>query len=345
MKSINKLYSFLIYINIVDLIFILIFQESILYEYLPRSLMAIVFVFTGFYSLYKKHKIAIYYILAWVFLFLSLFIAEHELIGLDEIYILHIAFPLESLILSFALGYKLKQNLDKKEENDKILVHQSKLASMGEMINNISHQWRQPLTHLSFINMNISLAYEDNDLSEKYLNDKLNESNTQIEFMSETIDNFRDFYKPKKTKEYFLISSASQKAIDIIKPSLNFYNISISFNIEQDKRIKAFENEYSQVILNLLTNAKDVLVQRRIKDPSIYIDIKIENNRSVLYLYDNAGGIKDEIIEKVFEPYFSTKEKSSGIGLYMSKTIIESHFKGDISVYNNLNGACFRIEL
>ena len=345
MKSINKLYSFLIYINIVDLIFILIFQESILYEYLPRSLMAIVFVFTGFYSLYKKHKIAIYYILAWVFLFLSLFIAEHELIGLDEIYILHIAFPLESLILSFALGYKLKQNLDKKEENDKILVHQSKLASMGEMINNISHQWRQPLTHLSFINMNISLAYEDNDLSEKYLNDKLNESNTQIEFMSETIDNFRDFYKPKKTKEYFLISSASQKAIDIIKPSLNFYNISISFNIEQDKRIKAFENEYSQVILNLLTNAKDVLVQRQIKDPSIYIDIKIENNRSVLYLYDNAGGIKDEIIEKVFEPYFSTKEKSSGIGLYMSKTIIESHFKGDISVYNNLNGACFMIEL
>jgi signal transduction histidine kinase len=307
--------------------------------------MAILFVFTGFYSIFKKHKIALYYVFAWMILFVALFIAEQELISLDEMYILHIAFPLESLVLSFALGYKLKQNLDEKEDNDKILVQQSKLASMGEMINNIAHQWRQPLTHLSFINMNLSLAQEDNDLSKEYLTAKLNESNDQIEFMSETIDNFRDFYKPRKIRDNFLISSATQKAIDIINPSLEFHHISIVFNIENDKEIKSFENEYSQVILNLLTNAKDVLVAKRIKNPTITIDIKIENKKSVLYLYDNGSGIKEEFLDKVFEPYFSTKVKSSGIGLYMSKIIIESHFKGLISVSNTQNGACFRIEV
>ncbi len=126
--------------------------------------------------------------LPWVVLFFSLFIAEQDLVQLSEIYIIHIGFPLESLILSFALGYKLKLNLKEKEQNDQILIHQSKLASMGEMINNIAHQWRQPLTHLSYINMNLALAYEDNDFDKKYLNKKLKESNSQIDFMSQTID-------------------------------------------------------------------------------------------------------------------------------------------------------------
>ena len=119
-------------------------------------------------ALYKGQKTAGFYIAGWFVLFISLLLAEYELIGIDTLYIIHIGLPIESLILSFALGYKLKQTVEEKKEKEKILVHQSKLASMGEMINNIAHQWRQPLAHLSFINMDLQMASEDNDLNKKY---------------------------------------------------------------------------------------------------------------------------------------------------------------------------------
>ncbi|WP_108061822.1 sensor histidine kinase [Poseidonibacter lekithochrous] len=345
MKQMNKLLNFLVYIHVVDLIAIFIFKESILYGFMPRSVIVFILVFSGVIALINGQKTAIFYFLGWMVLFISLFISEYELIGIDMLYIVHIGFPLESLILSFALGYKLKQTVDEKKEKEKILVHQSKLASMGEMINNIAHQWRQPLSHLSFINMDLQMAQEDNDLKEKYLLDKLNESNNQIDFMSATIDNFKNFYQPRKEKEFFYVSAAIQSAIDIIKPSLDFSNININFRIEEDKKIKAYENEYSQVILNFLTNAKDVLLSRKIENPKIEVKLELENNRTVLSVNDNAGGIKNEIIDKIFEPYFTTKDKSSGIGLYMSKTIVESHLKGNINVKNNSNGACFVVEV
>ncbi len=345
MKSMNKVLNFLIYLNIVDLIFIFIFNLSLLYEYLPRSVVISVLVLAGIIALIKGQKTAIFYFIGWMILFLSLFIAEQELFGIDELYVIHIGLPLESLILSFALAYKLKQTADEKNEKEKILVHQSKLASMGEMINNIAHQWRQPLAHLSFINMDLQVAQEDNDLDKKYLLDKLNESNNQIDFMSQTIDDFKDFYKPVKTKEFFSISSATQRAIDIIKPSLEVAKIDLVFEIENDKKIKAYENEYSQVVLNFLTNAKDVLIQRDVKEPKIELNLQIKENKSILSVLDNGGGINNNDIERVFEPYFTTKDKSSGIGLYMSKIIVESHFKGEINILNTSKGACFSVEV
>ena len=204
MKRLNKLLSFLVYINIVDLIAIFIFNKSMLYEFLPRSVVLFILVVAGITALYKGQKTAGFYIAGWLVLFSSLMIAEYELIGIDVLYVLHVGFPVESLILSFALGYKLKQTVEEKKDKEKILVHQSKLASMGEMINNIAHQWRQPLAHLSFINMDLQLASEDNDLNKKYLIDKLEESNNQIDFMSATIDNFKNFYQPRKKKRVFL---------------------------------------------------------------------------------------------------------------------------------------------
>ena len=345
MKKMDTLLNFLIYINVVDLISIFIFKSSLLYLYLPRSAVISILILAGVIALFKGQKTAIFYFLGWLVLFLSLFIAEHELLGIDELYVIHIGFPLESLILSFALGYKLKQTVDEKNEKEKILVHQSKLASMGEMINNIAHQWRQPLAHLSFINMDLEVAQEDNDLSKKYLLDKLNESNNQIDFMSQTIDNFKDFYQPVKEKEFFLVSVATQKAIDIIKPSLDVSKIDFSFTIIADKKIRAYENEYSQVILNFLTNAKDVLISRNIKNPYIEVKLEIKKNKSFLSVLDNAKGIKLEDMEKIFEPYYTTKDKSSGIGLYMSKVIVESHLKGEIKVSNTLKGAQFIVEV
>jgi len=345
MKKINAILSFLVYINVVDLIAIFIFNKSMLYEYLPRSVVLFLLVIAGIIALYKGQKTAGFYIAGWVVLFTSLFIAEYELIGVDVLYVLHIGFPVESLILSFALGYKLKQTVEEKKEKEKILVHQSKLASMGEMINNIAHQWRQPLAHLSFINMDLQMASEDNDLDKKYLKDKLEESNNQIDFMSQTIDNFKNFYQPTKEKEFFKVSLATQSAIDIIKPLLDFSDIELDFKILSDKKIKAYENEYSQVVLNFLTNAKDVLIERKIVNPKIEVLLDVKNNKTVLSVKDNAGGINQELIEKIFDPYFTTKDKSSGIGLYMCKTIVYSHLKGSILVENTNLGACFSVEV
>lgn len=345
MPFINHILSLFVLLNIVDILGTLIFEYSILYV---DSFFFINFLFpaiAGVIAVYKGNKYAIFYTLGWSIIFCSVYAYEQDIIPLSGIYTIHIAAPMESLIFSFALAYMLKDLLKKQNEQEKLLIHQSKLASMGEMINNIAHQWRQPLSHLSFINMDIQVAYDDDDFNRKYLFNKLNESSDQIDFMSETIDNFRDFYKPTKQKELFYVSSEIKNAIDIIQPSLDFLNIKVDLEICEDKKIEAYPNEYSQVILNLLTNAKDVLVSRSTKEPKIDVKLLVLNNKSVLIITDNAGGIKDEIIDKIFDPYFTTKDKSSGIGLYMSKIIIETHFKGQISLENRLKGACFIVEV
>lgn len=163
--------------------------------------------------------------------------------------------------------------------------------------------------------------------------------------MSKTIDSFRDFYKPQKEKEYFWISYSVQKVIDIMEPLLKIYNIQINFKIIKDKQIKANENEYSQVVLNLISNAKDELILRKIVNPQISIEIDSKYSKTITSVYDNANGVNEEIIDKIFEPYFTTKENGTGIGLYMSKTIINSHFKGELKVKNQEKGACFSIEV
>jgi len=346
MKRINTFFNFLIYVHIVDLLLSCLLQYSILYLFLPRSLVIASLVFAGSISYFKGTKSSGFYVLGWCVLLVSLFITEYmPYFDLDLVHTLHIGLPLESLVLTFALGYKLKETIFEKKEKEKMYVHQNKLASMGEMINNIAHQWRQPLSHLSYINMNLQLASDDNDLSKKYLDEKLEESNNQLDFMSKTIDNFKDFYKLSKIKEEFFISMAVQKAIDIIHPSLVSSNIKMKYIIKSDKKIRAIENEYSQVVLNLLKNAKDALVIKAVKNAVITIEVDTRQNKSFVSVSDNAGGINSSIIEKVFEPYFTTKENSSGIGLYMSKMIIETHFRGTLSVSNDLAGARFCIEV
>lgn len=191
--------------------------------------------------------------------------------------------------------------------------------------------------------MNLQLLIEDEALGKEYLKEKIEESNTQLDFMSKTIDNFRDFYKPNKQKELFLISESIKKAIEIMNPIFKENKINLELNIIDDKEINAYENEYSQVVLNLLTNAKDALILRKIKDPLISITLRSGNLTTITTISDNAGGIETNNMEQIFEPYFTTKEKGSGIGLYMSKIIIENHFKGKLEILNNKFGASFLI--
>lgn len=341
MKYINITLNFFVLLNLLDIVAIILTGKSVLYEYMPFYVIFLLTAIAGIFAIWQKNYNAIVYTLGWFLVFLTLYLWQKDLIPISGIYAIHLVAPLESLIFSFALVFTLKQIINEKNENEKLLIHKSKLASMGEMINNIAHQWRQPLMNVSCINMNLQLASDDNELDKKYLDEKLHEVNEQLDFMSQTINNFIDFYKPTKEKAYFSISGATKKSIDIMKPILDTHKITLEFKVVKDKKINAYENEYSQVILNLISNAKDALLSKKVESPKIVIQI----DKDVTRVCDNAGGIEEEYINKIFEPYFSTKENGSGIGLYMSKMIMESHFKGALYARNTLRGACFYIRV
>lgn len=341
----SSLINFFLWINTIDIGIILLINYSLLYEYMPFYISFLIPSLLGLLSIINGNKNAIIYTIGWSFMASFVYMAEKDLIPFSGIYTIHFAAPMESLIFTLALAFALRRIVKEKNEKEKLLIHKEKLASMGEMINNIAHQWRQPLTHLSFINMNLQMASYDEKLSKEYLDEKIEESNKQLEFMSSTIDSFRDFYKPQKEKENFYLSKAIKQAVDIMAVLLEKENIELEIDIRKDKKIYAYENEYSQVVLNLITNAKDVLAQRQIEDGKIKITIDSYFDKSFTTVCDNAGGIKKADLNKIFEPYFTTKDSGSGIGLYMSKTIINSHFKGKLRVENKKEGACFTIEV
>lgn len=341
----SSLINFFLWINTIDIGIILLINYSLLYEYMPFYISFLIPSLLGLLSIINGNKNAIIYTIGWSFMASFVYMAEKDLIPFSGIYTIHFAAPMESLIFTLALAFALRRIVKEKNEKEKLLIHKEKLASMGEMINNIAHQWRQPLTHLSFINMNLQMASYDEKLSKEYLDEKIEESNKQLEFMSSTIDSFRDFYKPQKEKENFYLSKAVKQAVDIMAVLLEKENIELEIDIRKDKKIYAYENEYSQVVLNLITNAKDVLVQRQIENAKIKITIDSYFDKSFTTVCDNAGGIRNADLNKIFEPYFTTKDSGSGIGLYMSKTIINSHFKGKLRVENKKEGACFTIEV
>lgn len=339
--KVDKLLVVLLFLVIIDTIVYVIIGNSILFDYLPISIFVGILLLSSFLVYKQGYKIALFYILGWSVIFLCLIVVEYDFFMVSDIYALYIGFPLESLILSFSLGYKMKELEKKKTMHEQMLIHQNKLASMGQMLNNIAHQYRQPLTHLGYIMMNINSAFEHGELDKKYLDKKIKQANNQLLFMSNTIDSFRDFYKPKKQKELFYIKTAISNAVFIIKPIIEEYNIKLEVKVDKDIQILGFENEYSQVVLNLLSNAKDELVKNSIENAKIEINFE----KGKLFIKDNANGVPKELEEKIFEPYFTTKEKSSGIGLYMSMLIIQEHFNGELLLQNSKEGATFIIKV
>ena len=264
----------------------------------------------------------------------------------------------EVILTPILLGHKKvlyvvwKDIGDKKQaEKDKVeqqmfIIQQSRMASMGEMIGNISHQWRQPLNALGLTLQKISLYQSHGVLDSEKLKVSIDKSMNLINSMSSTINDFRDFFNPNKEKSDFSILDAVDKAYRIVESS--FEHSSIEYRLEADDdnlSIKGYENEFSQVMLNLLNNAKDAIVENKIATGLVVVNIKKGVNNIDISIYDNAGGISEEVISKIFEPYFTTKEegKGTGIGLYMSKMIIEDHMNGKLTVKNIDGGACFSI--
>jgi len=242
------------------------------------------------------------------------------------------------------IDLEIKKRLD----SEYLLMQQSKLATMGEMIGHIAHQWRQPLAQLGGIFMNLDSAYHFKELDEKYLSEKLENGNKLIKYMSSTIDDFRHFFEPNKQKKVYNISEYIHSSIAIIQASFTFHHIQLNFTTSDDSlKSIGFPSEFSQVILNILANAQDILIARKIKTPTIDINVRDENNFIYIQIEDNAKGIDEKNIDKIFDIYFTTKERKegSGLGLYMSKLIIETKLGGEIKANNSKKGAVFSISI
>ena len=247
-------------------------------------------------------------------------------------------------ILNRELDSRVKREVEKNKEQEQILMQKSKFIALGETISLIAHQWRQPISELGAIMMNIKLHHKLNKLDLELMDKKSKEVDRLLEYMSKTIDDFRAFFKPNKTKHEFSINDSIQRVIQITKPMLEEYNIKIVQNIDKELFINSYQNELEQVILNLITNAKDALISDNIKNPIITINV-YKNKTINIELKDNAKGIKKELIDKIFEPYFTTKDDANGtgIGLYMSKIIIEKNMCGKLEVQSSDVGSDFRI--
>lgn len=241
------------------------------------------------------------------------------------------------------------------KENEKILYQQSKMAAMGEMIGNIAHQWRQPLSVISVSASGIKLYQEEGLYSKEDSKDFIEAILNSTKYLSDTIDDFRNFYKEDLEKINFEVKKSIDKTINLLKTEFIKEDIAVIYLGEPNIFIHGIENQFLQVTMNILNNAKDALIEKEIKNRHIFIDVYEENAKTYIEIQDNAGGVNEDIIEHVFEPYFTTKHKSlgTGIGLYMSEEIVTKQLNGKLSVYNksikykNVNyfGACFRIEI
>ncbi len=245
------------------------------------------------------------------------------------------------------LEKKVKEEILQRTNNEKLLIQQSKLAAMGEMIENIAHQWRQPLGEINAVLMELQTISTYGKLEKEHLLESIKTCNKITEHMSNTISDFQSFFKPTKNKIDFSVLDACKKAISIIDASLKNNNIDLVFDIKDDNIINGYPNEFSHAILNIISNAKDVLVLRKISNPKIILSIKVGKRFTIIKIEDNAGGIHLENIDSVFEPYFTTKhtKRGTGIGLYMTKMIIENNMHGFVKVLNTTNGALFTIKV
>ena len=247
------------------------------------------------------------------------------------------------------LEERVKEEVRKNEYQQHKIFQQSRLAKMGEMISMIAHQWRQPLATISVTTMSMQadLMLSDDDSIDKELSDRFNDDfkkvNELVQSLSHTIDDFSNFYKPNQKPKLTTTKDVCKKAINIIKSSLDTNNINIVQEYNSDEEIELYDSDMMQVILNILKNAQENFQKREIENRKIIIKTQ---NRTIS-ICDNGKGIDEDIIDRVFDPYFSTKDEKNGVGLslYMSKTIIENHHNGKFSIENTDDGVCFTIEL
>jgi len=248
--------------------------------------------------------------------------------------------------LNQRLEERVREEIAKNEEKQKMLLWQSRFASLGQMMANIAHQWRQPLTELNLSLFSLKNALENNS-DPKEIRDLYTQSRRIIRSMSKTIEDFMDFFRPNRETSTFLIRESLHDALALIQQALDKAEIDVRIEGEQDLTIRGIPNELTQVFLNLFQNAKEAFAKSSDTPRWLRIHLGRDEQFAVISVEDNAGGIPAESLERIFEPYFSTKHSSqgTGLGLFMSRMIIQKSFQGSIEAINSLKGALFIIKI
>lgn len=245
------------------------------------------------------------------------------------------------------LEIKINNEIEKNRQKDLLLFEQSKFSALGEMIGNIAHQWRQPLNIVSMLFQKIERSHKNNTLNDENMNKLVTQALDTVDYMSQTIDNFRSQFEPNREKEKYNLSSTIANTVALVDNSFNILGITIEIDILASIDLYGFPQDLKQILLNLLNNAKDAITLNSISSGKILIKAEYTDNQEkiLIKVEDNGGGINKDYIDKIFEPYFTTKHKSqgTGIGLYMSKQIVEKHLGGTITVSSSNTNTCFNI--
>jgi PAS domain S-box-containing protein len=233
------------------------------------------------------------------------------------------------------------------KQKELMLVQQNRQAALGEILDHIAHQWRQPLSSISMIIQMLEITASEGKLTNEYAEETVSKITALVGHMVQTINVFRDFYRPEKEKTAFRLKDSIDMSLDFIAPSLRFHAITAELDVNPSLVALGYSKEYAQVLLNLLGNAKNALVERKINNPRIQVTAFAEDKEAVVTITDNAGGIPASDMDRIFEPLFTTRKETggTGVGLYMSKSIIEKNMGGTLSAANVDGGAQFRIEV
>ena len=262
----------------------------------------------------------------------------------------YITKPIHDILLNSKLKVYIdifeKRKFDEERiaAKDRVLIHQSKMATMGEMIGVIAHQLKQPLNILSLYCNDVRDSYNSNEIDDKFVAEFSKNTKEQIKFLSETIDGFRDFFNPKKQKNQFLIKEAINKSIMLLGNQFEVHKIKLNLKTS-DEVVYGNEIELEQVILNIINNSIDAFIERKIENKEITLHVFSKHGYTILIAEDNAGGVKTENLEKLFDPYYTIKANGTGTGLYMVKLVIKNSFQGNLKITNTSSGLRYVIAL
>ncbi len=249
--------------------------------------------------------------------------------------------------LNDTLERRIEDEVKKNREKDILLIQQNRQAALGEMLDHIAHQWKQPINAISLIAQDMADSSSYGELTDGDVQTTIDKIMSLLEHMSQTVDVFRGFYRPDKETKKFNIKDAIDQALVFITPVFRYESIAIELDVDGDMTAFGYPKEYAQALLNILANARDVFRKRKTREPRVLLRGVGEGGRSVVTITDNAGGIPEAIMDRIFDVYFTTNEASggTGIGLYMSRNIVEKNMGGNLSAENVEGGAQFRIEL